>query len=93
MNKLNIKNLLTAIQNMIMRNRVAYKDYLGKETVVKSVLLASGLADGDNVGFNLTEGQSYDIDFGDERITLTAKCRECGIMGNRCTVTRIFICR
>ena len=62
---------------MIMRNRVAYKDYLGKETVVKSVLLASGLANGDNVGFNLTEGQSYDIDFGDERITLTAKCREC----------------
>lgn len=77
MNKLNIKNLLTAIQSMIMRNRVAYKDYLGKETVVKSVLLASGFADGDNVGFNLTEGQSYDIDFGDERITLTAKCREC----------------
>lgn len=62
---------------MIMRNRVAYKDYLGKETVVKSVLLASGLANEDNVGFNLTEGQSYDIDFGDERITLTAKCREC----------------
>lgn len=77
MNKLNIKNLLTAIQNMIMRNRVAYKDYLGKETIVKSVLLASGLANGDNVEFNLTEGQSYDIDFGDERITLTAKCREC----------------
>lgn len=77
MNKLNIKNLLTAIQNMIMRNRIAYKDYLGKETVVKSVLLASGLANGDNVEFNLTEGQSYDIDFGDERITLTAKCREC----------------
>lgn len=77
MSKLNIKNLLTAIQNMIMRNRVAYKDYLGKETVVKSVLLASGLANEDNVGFNLTEGQSYDIDFGDERITLTAKCREC----------------
>ena len=77
MNKLNIKNLLTAISNMIMRNRVAYKDYLGKETVVESVLLASGLADGDNVEFNLTEGQSYDIDFGDERITLTAKCREC----------------
>ena len=77
MNKLNIKNLLTAIQNMIMRNRVAYKDYLGKETVVKSVLLASGLANGDNVGFNLTEGQSYDIDFGDERITLTARCRQC----------------
>nr|DAP27050.1 MAG TPA: hypothetical protein [Caudoviricetes sp.] len=77
MNKLNIKNLLTAIQNMIMRNRVAYKDYLGKETVVKPVLLASGLANGDNVEFNLTEGQSYDIDFGDERMTLTAKCREC----------------
>jgi hypothetical protein len=49
LNKLNIKNLLTAIQNMIMRNRVAYKDYLGKETVVKSVLLASGFTDGDNV--------------------------------------------
>ncbi len=77
MNKLNIKNLLTAIQNMIMRNRIAYKDYLGKETVVNSVLLESGLSHGKEVGFNLTEGQSYDVVFGDERITLTAKCREC----------------
>lgn len=79
MNKLNIKNLLTAIQNMIMRNRVAYKDYLGKETVVKPVLLASGLSFSDqpSVSFELIEGQSYDIDFGDERITLTAGCRQC----------------
>lgn len=79
MNKLNIKNLLTAIQNMIMRNRVAYKDYLGKETVVESVLLASGLSFSDHpsVSFELTEGQSYDIDFGDERITLTARLRGC----------------
>lgn len=79
MNKLNIKNLLTAIQNMIMRNRVAYKDYLGKETVVKPVLLASGLSFSGqpSVSFELIEGQSYDIDFGDERITLTAGCRQC----------------
>lgn len=79
MNKLNIKNLLTAISNMIMRNRVAYKDYLGKETVVKPVLLASGLSFSDqpSVSFELIEGQSYDIDFGDERITLTARLRGC----------------
>lgn len=79
MNKLNIKNLLTAIQNMIMRNRVAYKDYLGKETVVKPVLLATGLSFSDqpSVSFELIEGQSYDIDFGDERITLTARLRGC----------------
>ena len=79
MNKLNIKNLLTAISNMIMRNRVAYKDYLGKETVVKPVLLATGLSFSDqpSVSFELTEGQSYDIDFGDERITLTARLRGC----------------
>ena len=79
MNKLNIKNLLTAIQNMIMRNRVAYKDYLGKETVVKPVLLASGLSFSGqpSVSFELIEGQSYDIDFGDERITLTARLRGC----------------
>ncbi len=79
MNKLNIKNLLTAIQNMIMRNRAAYKDYLGKETVVKPVLLASGLSFSGqpSVSFELIEGQSYDIDFGDERITLTARLRGC----------------
>lgn len=79
MNKLNIKNLLTAISNMIMRNRVVYKDYLGKETVVKPVLLATGLSfsDQSSVSFELTEGQSYDIDFGDERITLTARLRGC----------------
>lgn len=79
MNKLNIKNLLTAIQNMIMRNRVAYKDYLGKETVVKPVLLASGLSFSGqpSVSFELIECQSYDIDFGDERITLTARLRGC----------------
>ena len=31
MDKLNLKNVLTAVRDMIMRNRVAYKDYLGTD--------------------------------------------------------------
>ena len=31
MTKVNLKNILTAVRDMIMRNRVAYKDYLGTD--------------------------------------------------------------
>lgn len=33
MNSKNLKMVLNAIGNMIKKNRVAYKDYLGEETV------------------------------------------------------------
>ena len=33
MNSKNLKTILSAIRNMVKKNLVAYKDYLGKETV------------------------------------------------------------
>lgn len=33
MNSKNLKTILSAIRNMVQKNRVAYKDYLGEETV------------------------------------------------------------
>lgn len=35
MDKLNLKNILTAVRDMILRHRVAYKDYLGVESVIE----------------------------------------------------------
>ena len=52
MNKPNLKMLLAAIHNMIMRNRVAYKDYLGEETVTTTTLLCSGTITEDHVESN-----------------------------------------
>ena len=42
MDKLNLKNVLTAVRDMIMRNRVAYKDYLGEETITETKVLVDG---------------------------------------------------
>lgn len=42
MDKLNLKNILTAVRDMILRHRVAYKDYLGTETVTEEKALVSG---------------------------------------------------
>lgn len=52
MNKLNLKMLLVTIHDMIMRNRVAYKDYLGEETVTTTTLLCSGTITEDHVVSN-----------------------------------------
>ena len=68
MNKLNLKNVLTAVRDMIMRNRVAYKDYLGEETVTKTNIIAEGtlvekgaltLKDSSISSFII--GESYDV--------------------------------
>ena len=37
MTKENLKNILTAVRDMIRRNRVAYKDYLGEVTETKTM--------------------------------------------------------
>lgn len=52
MDKLNLKTLLVMINNMIMRNRVAYKDYLGEESVTTTTLICSGTITEDHVASN-----------------------------------------
>ena len=42
MNKANLKNILTAVRDMINRSRIAYKDYLGEETVTETKVLVEG---------------------------------------------------
>ena len=48
MNKANLTALLKTVKAMIMRERVAYKDYLGEETVTR-LLISGTLPDGDGL--------------------------------------------
>mgnify|MGYP004573373269 CR=1 FL=1 len=60
MNKANLTALLKAVKAMIMRERVAYRDYLGEETVEETRELVSGKF-GKNVESSVTfaEGETY----------------------------------
>lgn len=60
MNKANLTALLKAVKAMIMRERVAYKDYLGEETVEETRELVSGKF-GKDVESSVTfaEGETY----------------------------------
>ena len=69
MDKLNLKNILTAVRDMILRHRVAYKDYLGTETVSEDKVLISGntaedeYTTADNfTGFKI--GETYNVTVG-----------------------------
>ena len=42
MTKANLKNILTAVRDIINRSRIAYKDYLGEETVTETKVLVDG---------------------------------------------------
>lgn len=80
MNKSNIKTILTAVSDMIKRNRVAYKDYLGSETVTETkTLVTAALVVGDSgtvttdpsfTGF--VEGETYDVTLNGETKQMTA---------------------
>lgn len=80
MNKVNLKTILTAVRDMIKRNRVAYKDYLGEETVtetktwVSAALVAGGAStvttDPSFTGF--VEGETYDVTLNGETKQMTA---------------------
>lgn len=60
MNKANLTALLKAVKAMIMRERVAYRDYLGEETVEETRELVSGKF-GKDVESSVTfaEGETY----------------------------------
>lgn len=60
MNKANLTALLKAVKAMIKRERVAYRDYLGEETVEETRELVSGKF-GKDVESSVTfaEGETY----------------------------------
>lgn len=71
MTKANLKNILTAVRDMINRSRIAYKDYLGEETVTETKVLMEGtlsergtltLKDPSFTGFVVGEGYEVTID-------------------------------
>ncbi len=79
MNKANLKNILTAVRDIINRSRIAYKDYLGEETVTETKALVEGtlseqgtltLKDPSFTGFVVGEG--YEVTIDDTTQTLTA---------------------
>lgn len=60
MNKKNLTALLKAVKAMIMRERVAYKDYLDEETVEETRVLVSGTFNKDvESSVTFTEGETY----------------------------------
>lgn len=42
MNTDNLKKVLSVVRDLIKRNRVAYKDYLGEETITETKIFAKG---------------------------------------------------
>ena len=79
MDKLNLKNVLTAVRDMINRSRIAYKDYLGEETVTETKVLVDGtlseqgtltLKDPSFTGFVV--GKEYKVTIDGTTQTLTA---------------------
>ena len=80
MTKANLKNILTAVRDMINRSRIAYKDYLGEETVTETKVLVEGtlsetyspliLKDPSYIGFVV--GEEYEVTIDDTTQTLTA---------------------
>ena len=68
MNKSNLKSMLKVVRDMVMRNRVAYKDYLGEETTTATTVFCSGvLPDGEgrldagDAKGGLVVGETYDV--------------------------------
>ena len=80
MNKANLKNILTAVRDMINRSRIAYKDYLGEETVTETKVLVDGtlsedgpltLKDPSFTGFVVGEGYEVTVDGATQTLTAT----------------------
>ena len=80
MTKSNLKNILTAVRDIINRSRIAYKDYLGEETITETKVLVEGtlpeayrpltLKDPSFTGF--VAGEEYGVTIDDTTQTLTA---------------------
>ena len=79
MTKSNLKNILTAVRDMINRSRIAYKDYLGEETVTETKVLVEGtlsehgsLTRKDPSFTGFVAGEEYEVTIDGATQTLTA---------------------
>lgn len=80
MNKANLKNILTAVRDMINRSRIAYKDYLGEETVTETKVLVEGTLSETHGPLTLKDpsftefvvGEGYEVTIDGATQTLTA---------------------
>lgn len=79
MNKSNLKDVLIAIRDMIMRNRPAYKDYLGEETVTETKELLTASSSFSDATVTTTwdfsgfiEGEVYNVTINGETQQMTA---------------------
>ena len=82
MTKENLKNVLTAVRDMIMRSRVAYKDYLGEVTetknmkILENVVLAENelmLPAADAAFSGFIAGEAYRVVLNGEEESVVAK--------------------
>ena len=91
MTKANLKNILTAVRDMINRSRIAYKDYLGEETVTETKVLVEGtlseqgtltLKDSSVSSFIIDENYDVTIDGVTEAMTAYDFSDEAVVLGN-----------
>lgn len=69
MNTDNLKKVLSVVRDLIKRNRVAYKDYLGEETITETKVFAKGTFDETGAGLTCDDptitgfiaGETYQI--------------------------------
>lgn len=91
MTKSNLKNILTAVRDMINRSRIAYKDYLGEETVTETKALVEGTLSETHSPLILKDpsftefvvGEGYEVTIDGATQTLTAiSYRGVGVITN-----------
>lgn len=81
MTKPNLTAILQAVRAMIMRERVAYKDYLGEKTVTETVQIAHGdsgqndmvLTVDDETFTDFAVGETYQVTMNGETSDLVAE--------------------
>lgn len=59
MKKSNLKTILEAVRGLIMKNRVAYKDYLGEETVDE--VICEGVCTGNNTALAIKKSEMFQL--------------------------------
>ena len=82
MDKTSLKNIMTAVRDMILRHRVAYRDYLGEEDVTETKIIAKGsFVAGDDADLTVKDpsfktfsaGEDYDVAINGATKKMTAR--------------------
>ena len=91
MNTDNLKKVLSVVRDLIKRNRVAYKDYLGEETITETKVFAKGTFAENGAGLtcddptitSIVAGETYQITIDGETTDYVAiKDRNIILVGN-----------